>query len=161
MTIVIIFDWVIIGVFIHKILSLSDLLSIKEQMKPIQKDKKSKRKDKKDKKKKSKRVEESKEDIESNIRNEEPVIQEESVNLSVTSEESESSLIKNEEVANQQVHHVHQPQNLNPNLQQVYPQFVRIGDKTFIAVKASDIQNLAQSPQGFIKLERGQNNYMY
>ena len=155
MAIFMIFDTVVIGIFIYRLIGFSDLLKLKEQIAPAEK------KQKKTKKtKKSRRVEENKEDIESNIKNEEPTIQEESVNLSISSEDSEGSLVRKDEVVPEQIPQA-QPVHIAPQNFTSAPQLIRIGDKTYIAVKATDIQNFNQCPQNFITFERGHNSYMF
>lgn len=163
MLVTLIFDCVTFGVYIYKIMKFRDLLSTKEQIAPSEKEPKDHKKSKKSlKSKKSRKVEESKGDIEAQVAiNDHPVVQEESVNLSVSSSESVSNLMNNNDRGIQQVAPVNFVQAAAQSMQQVHPQLVRIGDKTYIAVKASDFHNFNQYPQGLVRLERGHNSYMF
>lgn len=156
-------DSVMTFIFVKRYITLKNQLRLKKELEGTP-ERVEKTKGKKKTKKCKKRVEETKEavlqreDIEAHQA--EPVIKDECLNSSIQSEESHTEFIKKTAVAQAPEVPTHVVSQM-PQQQYVqgYPQTLQIGDRTYIAVRVSEFQNLQRIPPQVLYMRNGHGNF--
>lgn len=156
-------DSVMTFVYANRLITLRNQLRLKKEIEGTPEGAKKLKAGKKTKKTK-KRAEETKEpaipreDIEAHQA--EPVIKDDSLNSSIQSEESHTEFIKKTAVAQAPQVPTHAVSQM-PQHQYVqgYPQTLQIGDRTYIAVRVSEFQNLQRIPPQVLYMRNGHSNF--